>query len=173
MAASAGISKRTFYHRFDHKAALFAAVVHRIVQQIRPPPEVPLLQGTSLHEVLRRLAGLILRAALEPRAIALHRLVTGESARFPNLLRAVYDEGWAQAAGELIGNLLARELRDPRLTAELRSFAAGQFVDMVITLPQRRAVGLGPPMSARELDEWAETVVKLFLDGCRGLSAAD
>ncbi len=173
VAASAGISKRTFYHRFDNKAALFAAVVHRIIQQIRPPPAVPLLQGTSLHDILRRFAGLILRAALEPRAIALHRLVTGESARFPNLLRAVYDEGWAQAAGELIGDLLARELRDPRLTGELRAFAAGQFVDMVITLPQRRAAGLGPPMSAKELDEWAEIVVKLFLEGCRGLSASD
>ncbi len=171
VAAAAGISKRTFYHRFENKAALFAAVVHRIIQQIRPPPEVPLLQGTSLHEILRRLAGLVLRAALEPRAIALHRLVTGESARFPNLLRAVYDEGWAQAATTLIGDLLARELRDPDLTTELRVFAAGQFVDMVITVPQRRAAGLGPPMSAKDLDEWADTAVTLFLNGCRGLSA--
>jgi TetR/AcrR family transcriptional regulator, mexJK operon transcriptional repressor len=172
VAARAGISKRTFYHRFDNKAALFAAVVHRIVEQIRPPPEVPLLEGTNLHEILRRLAGLILRAALQPRAIALHRLVTGESARFPNLLRAVYDEGWAQAATTLIGDLLARELHDPRLSAELRTFAAGQFVDMVITLPQRRAAGLGPPMTPKELDEWAGSVVTLFLNGSRGLSAA-
>ncbi len=134
VAASAGVSKRTFYHRFENKAALFAAVVHRIVQQIRPPPEVPLLQGRSLHGILRRFAGLILRAALEPRAIALHRLVTGESARFPNLLRAVYAEGWAQAATTLIGDLLVRELHDPRSSAELRVFAAGHFVDMVITL---------------------------------------
>jgi TetR/AcrR family transcriptional regulator, mexJK operon transcriptional repressor len=172
VAAGAGISKRTFYHRFDNKAALFAAVVHRIIEQIRPPPEVPLLEGTNLHEILRRLAGLILRAALQPRAIALHRLVTGESARFPNLLRAVYDEGWAQAASKLIGDLLARELRDPRLSEELRVFAAAQFVDMVITLPQRRAAGLGPPMTPKELEGWADTVVTLFLNGCRGLSGA-
>lgn len=112
VAQSAGISKRTFYHRFDDKAALFAAVVHRIIQQIRPPPEVPLLEGASLQEVLRRLAGLILRAALSPQAIALHRLVTAESVRFPNLARAVHDEGWAQEATALIGDLLSRELRD-------------------------------------------------------------
>jgi TetR/AcrR family transcriptional regulator, mexJK operon transcriptional repressor len=172
VAVSAGISKRTFYHRFDNKAALFAAVVHRIIQQVRPPPEVPLLEGTNLHEILRRFAGLILRAALQPRAIALHRLVTGESARFPNLLRAVYDEGWAQAATTLIGDLLARELHDTRLSVALRTFAAGQFVDMVITLPQRRAAGLGPPLTPKELDDWADSAVRLFLDGCRGLSAA-
>ena len=172
VAARAGISKRTFYHRFDNKAALFAAVVHRIIEQIRPPPEVPLLEGPTLHAILSRFAGLILRAALEPRAIALHRLVTGESARFPNLLRAVYDEGWAQAATTLIGDLLARELHDPRLSTELRAFAAGQFVDMVITMPQRRAAGLGPPMAPRELDDWAHGAVTLFLEGCRGLSGA-
>ncbi len=170
VAARAGISKRTFYHRFEHKTALFAAVVHRIIEQIRPRPGVPLLEGVTLHDILRRFAGLILRSALTPRAIALYRLVTGESARFPNLLRAVYEEGWSQQATALIGDLLARELRDPQLTPELRTFAAEQFVDMVITVPQRRAAGLGVAMTPKELDAWADGVVRLFLNGCRGLS---
>ncbi len=169
VAARAGVSKRTFYHRFEHKAALFAAVVHRIIQQIRPPPGVALLEGTTLHDILRRFATLILRSALMPRAIALYRLVTGESARFPHLLRAVYEEGWSQQAAVLIGDLLARELHDPRLSPQLLTFAAEQFLDMVITLPQRRAVGLGQAMTAKELDAWADGVVRLFLDGCRGL----
>lgn len=125
-----------------------------------------------MHDILRRFAGLILRGALTPRAIALYRLVTGESARFPHLLRAVYEEGWSQQATALIGDLLARELRDPRLTPELRTLAAEQFVDMVITLPQRRAAGLGAAMSPKELDAWADGAARLFLNGCRGLSAA-
>lgn len=170
VAAQAGISKRTFYHRFDNKAALFAAVVHRIIQQIRPPPEVPLLEGSNLHNILRRLAGLILGAALSPPAIALHRLVTAESARFPNLARAVYDEGWAHEATRLIGDLLARELRGVRLSAQMRHFAAMQFLHMVATLPQRRIMGLGQPLTPRELDQWAENAVRLFLNGCRGLT---
>jgi TetR/AcrR family transcriptional repressor of mexJK operon len=170
VAGRARISKRTFYHRFDDKAALFAAVVHRIIEHIRPPPGVPLLEGATLQEILRRLAGLILRAALSPEAIALHRLITAESARFPNLVRAVYDEGWAQEATTLIGDLLVRELRGPRLTIELRSFAAAQFLHMVVALPQRRTMGLGAPMTPRELDAWADDAVNLFLNGCRGLS---
>src|SRR5450755_4232624 len=60
VAVSAGISKRTFYHRFDDKAALFAAVVHRIIVQIRPPPGVPLIKGANLRDVLHRLAEMIL-----------------------------------------------------------------------------------------------------------------
>lgn len=170
VADRAGISKRTFYHRFDGKGALFIAVVHRIIEQMRPPPGVPLLEGRNLNDILRRLAGLILRAALSPQAIALHRLVTAESLRFPNLSRAVYEEGATQEATTLIGDLLARELRDTRLTAELRSFAAMQFVYMVVTLPQRRIMGLGVPMTPRELEGWANKTVKLFLSGCHGLS---
>jgi len=172
VAARAGISKRTFYHRFADKAALFAAVVHRIIEQIRPPPGVPLLEGATLQDILRRLAGLILRAALSPQAIALQRLITAESARFPNLVRAVYDEGWAQEATTLIGDLLSRELRDPLLTVELRSFAAAQFLHMVVALPQRRIMGLGAPMRPGELAAWADDAVNLFLNGCRGLSGA-
>ena len=45
VAARAAISKRTFYDRFDDKAQLFAAVVHRIIEHIRPPPEVSLARG--------------------------------------------------------------------------------------------------------------------------------
>jgi TetR/AcrR family transcriptional regulator, mexJK operon transcriptional repressor len=172
VAARARVSKRTLYHRFKDKDALFAAVVHRIIQQIRPPPAVPLLQGGTLHEVLRGLALLVLHAALEPRALALHRLVTGESARFPQLLRAVYAEGWAQEASTLIGDLLARELPTVRWTRELRSFAAGQFLELLIAMPQRRAIGLGEPMSARELEAWAEMVVSFFVGGCRALGSS-
>src|ERR1700693_6175904 len=44
VARRARISKRTFYHRFDDKPALFVAVVHRIVDRLRPPADVPVLE---------------------------------------------------------------------------------------------------------------------------------
>jgi len=172
VAAGAGISKRTFYHRFDDKAELFAAVVHRIIGQIRPPADVPLLQGTSLQKILRRLAGLLLQAALSPQAEALHRLVTAESVRFPNLARAVYEEGWVRQATTLICDLLARELHAARFTKELCTFAAEHFLHMIVTLPQRRIMGLDVPVTANEIDKWADRAVSLFLNGCRGLSGA-
>src|SRR5262252_4434617 len=75
VAQRARISKRTFYHRFADKPALFSAVVHRIIERLRPPAGVPLFQGASLREILERLAGLMLRAALSPQAVALHRLI--------------------------------------------------------------------------------------------------
>ena len=173
VASRAGISKRTFYHRFDGKAELFAAVVHRIIEQIRPPPNVPLIEGATLREVLRRLAGFILQAALSPQALALHRLVTAEVARFPELARAVIGEGSTAEAVAIIGGVLLREFGDSAMSAAARACAAQQFLDMVIALPQRRALGLGTPMTATELEFWADDVVRLFLNGCRGWSSAE
>jgi TetR/AcrR family transcriptional regulator, mexJK operon transcriptional repressor len=171
VARGAGVSKRTLYDRFDDKADLFAEVVHRIIEQIRPAPNVPLVEGATLADILRRLALLILHAALSPQAIALHRLVNAESARFPELVRAVASDGTTREATDLIGSLLERELSDSKLNDENREFAAAQFIFMVVALPQRRAMGFGTPMTPAELDVWAVKVVGLFLDGCRSLGA--
>jgi TetR/AcrR family transcriptional repressor of mexJK operon len=169
VAARAGVSKRTFYDRFQDKAGLFAAVVHRIIDHIRPPPGVPLLAGDTLPEILRRLASLILKATLSPQAIALHRLVTGESSRFPELAYAVENSGGQAEAIELIAGLLSRELPKIHLSAQDQAFAARQFIYMVVTIPQRRAIGFGTPMTAGELDEWGGRVVTLFLNGFKSL----
>src|SRR5664279_624371 len=83
VAQNLRISKRTFYHRFPNKEALFAAVVHRIIQRLRPPPDIPLIEGADVEPVLERLATMILHAALSSNAIALHRLIVAESTRFP------------------------------------------------------------------------------------------
>lgn len=168
IARDARISKRTFYDRFDGKPALFAAVVHHIIERLRPPQGLPSFGRAGLDEVLRRLAALILRAALAPDALALHRLMVAEAPRFPQLAAALDAEGSTQEAIGLIAGVLEREARAGRLELRDPRFAAEQFLYMVMTIPQRRAAGLGTPMTAAELDRWARDVVDLFLDGCRG-----
>jgi AcrR family transcriptional regulator len=167
VAQHVGISKRTFYHRFAGKEALFAAVVHRIIKRLRPPAGVPLVEGTDLRSVLERLAALILRAALSPPAIALHRLIVGESARFPELAAVVAREGATEEAVRLIAGILEREAAGRRIELDDTEFAARQFLQMVIAVPQRRVMGLGTRMSKREIAEWPRKVTELFLNGCR------
>lgn len=168
VARRARVSKRTFYHRFENKPALFAAVVHRIIDRLRPPADTPLLEGADIEQILHGLATIILRAALSPNAIALHRLIVAESARFPNLAVAVAGEGSTAEAISLIAGLLERETRAGNVAARYPVFAAQQFLHMVIAVPQRRAMGLGPAMTPAEVEQWAHDVVALFLDGCRG-----
>jgi AcrR family transcriptional regulator len=167
VARRARISKRTFYHRFADKQVLFGAVVHRIVERMRPPADFPLIEGADLAAILRRLAELILRAAVSPPAIALHRLIVGESARFPKLAAVANANGASEEAVDLIAKLLEREARARTIALQESSFAARQFLFMVVAIPQRRAMGLGTPMSAAELREWPRRVVELFLEGCR------
>jgi AcrR family transcriptional regulator len=167
VAQRARISKRTFYHRFPDKAALFAAVVRRIIEELRPPAGTPLYKGGSLEEVLRRLARLLLHAVLMPMALSLNRLMVAEAQRFPELGAIVALEG---GRGEVVGQIAAmleREAREGALTIDRPVFAAEQFIQLVVGLPQRRALGLGEPMTEAELDAWADDCVNLFLNGCR------
>lgn len=167
VARRAGISKRTFYHRFRNKEALFGAVVHRIILGLRPADGTPLYDGGSLEEILRRLGRMILRAALTPMSLSLSRLMVAEAQRFPELAAIAAREGSRAEAVRQIAALLFRETRAGSLAIDRPEFAAEQFLQMVITLPQRRALGLGKPMSGAELDAWADDCVNLFLNGCR------
>jgi TetR/AcrR family transcriptional regulator, mexJK operon transcriptional repressor len=141
--------------------------VRRIVDRLRPPAGTPLYEGGSLAEILGRLARLILRAALTPTALALNRLMIAEAQRFPELAAIVAREG---GRAELVGHiaaLLERETRADSFAIERPEFAAEQFLQLVVGSPQRRALGLGTPMTEAELDTWAEDCVNLFMNGCR------
>ena len=170
VAQVARISKRTFYHRFDGKADLFSAVVHRIIDRLHPPAHVPLINGSNLQENLQRLARLMLHGALSPQGVALSRLIIAESARFPELAMIANEQGGRQEGITLIAGLLERHAQGEHLTVKNYNFAAQQFLQMVIAIPQRCAMGLGTPMSPKEIETWLQDTVNLFLNGCRGNS---
>jgi AcrR family transcriptional regulator len=155
------ISKRTFYHRFKDKAELFEAVVRAIVGKLKPPDVPGLFVGGSLEEILLRIGELALTAALSPSALALQRLLLSEVSRFPELAAIAAGEGTRKMAVEAIAHLLA-----DRLPPEEGRFAGEQFLQMVISQPQRCALGLGAPMSAEEHRLWVRRTVTLFLHGC-------
>lgn len=165
IAAQAGVSKRTLYARFADKPALTSAVVVRIIDAQRPPPQAPLLAGSTLEEALLHLADLILRSALTPRILALHRLIVAEAQRFPDLAEAVARAGGRAEAVTLIRELLLRHTPPARRDPAFAGFAAEQFLQLVVALPQMRAIGLGTAMTPGELRQWARRSVALFLEG--------
>jgi AcrR family transcriptional regulator len=169
IARLARVSKRTFYHRFQDKPALMFAVVARLIDGLRPPADVPLIEGGSLAEILVHLAQLVVRAALSTRALQLHRLLVAESERFPELGQAVARAGGRQEAIKLISTLLVQ--RGPALDGLRAEFAAQQFLQLILSYPQMRAIGLGVPMRDDELDAWVGDSVALFLGGLGALAA--
>jgi TetR/AcrR family transcriptional repressor of mexJK operon len=166
VAKRAGISKRTFYHRFPGKEQLFEAVVRRLIERWLPPFDADLVEAPTLADGLRLVAEHMLKIALTPEALALHRVVIAEARRFPALARMMHEIGAARGV-----DLIARHLETRIKSGELRGvdprFAAEEFILMVVTGPQRRALGLAKPLTAAELSAWARDAVGLFLDGCR------
>ena len=166
VAKHAGISKRTFYHRFPGKEQLFEAVVRRLMERWLPPFDTGLLAPPNLAEALQSAAEYMLQIVLTPEALALHRLVIHEAQRFPSLARIMHELGAASGI-ERIANHLEPRIRSGELRAIDPRFAAEQFILSVVTGPQRRGLGLGVPLSPTEISAYAGDAVTLFLDGAR------
>jgi AcrR family transcriptional regulator len=166
VARRAGISKRTFYHRFRGKEVLFEAVVRRLIERWTPPLDATPFEGSSLSQTLLRSAEYMLGVALTPEALALHRVVIAEATRFPGLARILHEFG-AAAGIERIARVLEPRIASGELRAIDARFAAEQFILMVVEGPRRRALGLGALLTPPELRGWLDQCVGLFLDGCR------
>jgi TetR/AcrR family transcriptional regulator, mexJK operon transcriptional repressor len=166
VAKRAGISKRTFYHRFPGKERLFEAVVRRLIERWLPPFDAELVEAPSLVDSLQAVAEHMLRIALTPEALALHRIVIAEARQFPALARMMHEIGSANGI-ERIAKQLEPRIKNGELRAMDPRFAAEEFILMVVTGPQRRALGLATPLDPAELSAWARDAVALFLDGCR------
>jgi AcrR family transcriptional regulator len=166
VATRAGVAKRTLYARWPGKPALFRAVLERLMLRWLASPEAAPDSARGLEAALLWTARRVLAVALEPEALALHRLMIAESGRFPELAEMVRQSGAAAGVGRIAG-LLAGEMLAGRLAPLDPAIAAEQFLHLVLTGPQRRALGLGPAMGAAALEVWAQAAVSLFLNGCR------
>ena len=129
--------------------------------------DTALLEGADLADGLRQAAEHMLKVALTPEALALHRMVITEARRFPKLAHVLHELG-AAAGVERIARHLETRIANGEMRGVDPRFAAEQFILMVVTGPQRRALGLGAPLTAAALREWVDDTVELFLRGCGG-----
>ena len=166
VAKRARVGKRTLYARFGDKESLFRAVLDRLMERWLAASPDPEPAPGGIGPALVQLAGRILDVALQPEAIALHRLLVSEAGRFPEILRMLQGTGFGEGASR-VSALLEREVRAGRLPLLDHAFAAEQFLHLVVSGPRRRALGLGRPLGPDEVADWARRSVALFLDGCR------
>lgn len=166
IAAAAGVAKRTVYHRFADKRDLFAAIIqHRREQFLSPVTKIS-AAGGSVDDQLRLIGHHILDWGLKVDAIAMRRLMTAESERFPDLLLSVYEEGRIRTVDN-IATVLERAVANGTLAIDDTRFAAQQFLTMVmgpteLLTPPTLSTCTEPARRA-----YVEKVVDLFLHGCR------
>jgi TetR/AcrR family transcriptional regulator, mexJK operon transcriptional repressor len=163
IARQAHVAKRTIYARWDGKAALFLAVVRRLIATWLASGGAWTEAG-GLEASLRAAARAILSVALTPEAIALRRLMIAEGTRFPELNAIVHQAG-ADEGVRRIAAFLLRAVAEGQLRPLNVGIAAEQFLHLVLGGPQQRALSGGPLMTEDETEAWCDAAVRLFLSG--------
>ncbi len=128
IAARAGVSKATVYNHFRDKSALFAASFAEGAELMRAELRAVLEeQSDDLVGTLQRAGERIVSVFVSPPALALRRNIGAELARFPELGRALYENG-PRLTVELIGGFLTRWAEGGLLRVEDPVSAAVHFV---------------------------------------------
>ncbi len=161
--AQAGGSKTNIYSRFGGKEGLFLTVVEQLCDEITSHICAVDVGGLSFEEGLRRLGRSLLENLLQERALALYRLVIGESRRFPALGCAWTTHG-PEAFQHILATFIARHKTAPsHMPADE---AAVLFHNMVVTHHLDRAVfGLEDASDPARIARTIDNAMTLFEHG--------
>jgi TetR/AcrR family transcriptional repressor of mexJK operon len=173
IAAAAAVSKQTVYNQFGDKRTLFHEIILGVTATAEqfaaglPASVADVRDPENLEPALRELARRYLAAVMNPRVLALRRLMIGEAHRFPQLAADYYERGPARVLGALADVFERLSLRrllvadDPVVTAE-------HFAYIVLGRPLDRGmfdVDAAPPVE--ELNAAADRAVAFFLAATR------
>jgi AcrR family transcriptional regulator len=164
IAKAAGVSKATLYAHFASKDRLFATIIGGACQQnlvasaFLPDP------GADLGAGLTALGRRMLHFLLEDRALAINRVVTAESIRFPELGRAFYENG-PEVFRRNFSAWLRAQVDAGRMDVPDPLLAADQFIGMLRStgVYLRATLGLPPPPSDADIDATVAAAVRTFL----------
>ena len=166
VAERAGVSTKTLYRLIPTKADLFASVIADRIGRFVVEYDLSRLNSLDAPAALERMLTVFGTLALEPRTVALTRLVIGESRAFPEVGAEFYRSAilrTSDAMEEGLRRLCARgliALDDPR---EAVSMLRG----MMIMEPQRATMlGQREPPGAAEIAARAKHCARIFLNGC-------
>lgn len=159
-----GGSRATLYKQFGDKKGLFAAIIADICAEI-VAPLAKSAAGQEPQAVLTAFGRAFMAGLMEPRGLALYRVLIGEAARFPELAEAVYRSGPAVAAEQLAKHL-RRWITQKRIHLTDPDLAARQFLEMIKgDLHFRALLRLQPRPTEGEIDSCVRSAVRLFLEG--------
>lgn len=171
IAAEVGGSKTTLWSYFPSKQDLFAAVIDDMVERYGEALHIPLPADGDPGETMRALARSLMKTLTRPQIIALHRMVTGEAGRFPELGSVLFERGPARGHARVsawLTQLMDRGIlrsADPLVAAKqfMALCQAGQF--------QKHLIGALKRVNAVELEAEIDQAVDTFLRAYAPLSA--
>ena len=158
--ALSGGSRATVYAEFGTKEGLFTALIASILEQMKLP-EIP--DGPP-EDVLRQVGLSYMQQLMDPEALALYRVVLGESSHIRQLGPAIFEAG-PRAAATALAERLATWNRDGTLRVGDCHRAAAQFLSMVEGDLHRAATLWSRSPSAEQVAANVDTAVEIFLHG--------
>ncbi|MGH6891549.1 MAG: TetR/AcrR family transcriptional regulator [Dongiaceae bacterium] len=163
IARSAHVAKRTIYQQFRDKEGLFAAAVERSATSLISRFPTGDQASGEIGADLGSVGCAVLRFVLQPRSLAIYRLVTGEAERQPRLAQMFYEHGPGRAVAS-VAELLMNNLRPERIAERDAVALARRFIGIaVLEIHQRAVLGTLPALSAKEIEEHAAAATQAFL----------
>ncbi len=163
IARAAHVAKRTIYEHLGGKEGLFAAAIKRSARSLvsRFPP-IDQASG-DLGADLESIGCAVFDLVLQPRSLAISRLVAGEAKRQPRLARMFYEHGPGRVIVS-VADLLASYMRQGRIPQGDPVALARRFIGLVVLEIHQRAVfGVLPSVSRKDIDTHVTVATQAFL----------
>ena len=167
IAREAGVSKGTLYVYFSNKEALFAAVTERQCHTQGGTAFDVLNEDGPASEILPAFGRHFVDFILSEPACALRRLITAESAKFPELGHAFYENGPRRMKEQLAG-YLKRRVEAGELDIPDTDLAATQFIMLCKgEFDMLRQISVIDTATPQRVGYMVDAAARLFLDGYR------
>lgn len=159
----AGVSKATLYSYFPDKRLLFIEVA-KIECQAQSDDAVAQIASTDdVRQALTTAAKRMTRFFMSDVGLQVHRIIVGESQRFPEIGREFYESGPAKVHA-ILRQFLQRAVDAGSLRIDDIDLAADQFPELCKAgLHLKLVLGLREPPTDAEIDRVIEGAVDLFM----------
>jgi len=169
--ARVGGSRRNVYSHFGGKEGLFRAAMFHVANEMSRPLDEIKIEGLHAREVLPLFGRQLVQTALSARTLAVHRLLTNEGRRFPEIAQSMLGSSYLKILNRLADWIGSQQSNaDSELANYLpANVLAEQFMSLTSSHVKLRAiVGLVQlPLSDAELESIVHHAVYTFLHGAR------
>lgn len=163
IAGELGGSKTTLWSYFRNKQDLFAAVIDDLVDRYGQTLRIELPEVSEPEQALRTLGNSLMATILHPQIIALHRMVTGEAGRAPELGRILFERG-INLGKQRISAWMAKQMQHGALRDADPNAAAQDFIALCQAgTYQRHLLGAAPPPSPTVIENEVNCATAAFL----------
>ncbi len=164
IARRANSSKTTFYSRFPTKERLFLAVIERRMNDIFQQVAGSLPEEPPVEQTLRNFGSALIGFVLSKEQVALVRMVSMESGKFPELGKRFYELG-PKRGEEALAAYLTKQAEKGRLLNEDTRQMAQHFISLITGGPVRWFVfGFDPsPLSESALKKHLNSAIQVFM----------